>query len=165
MAKVVIILNDGTDEIYNIHGLVVHNKSQFYFDLMSIFLTGDIDEILNDVRESQGLSNPNLDDVLKHLLDSKYYQVITTSDPTGYLQQVNDQRVNTNRMMKYFKEEDFVPWNQAEKMLFNDPYVNCLTCNEVMVSHDRYDLDGITHWTFNCPKCHKEVEIQQTTAY
>lgn len=116
MQRVLVVLNDGTDEIFNLHSYTVVCKEQVLYEMGNTFITG-------------GLLKDEMEDGLK--LESKYYEVLElivkefVTDvkffrlvETTFPKMVHDQVEKQNLECKHlFNDEDFVPWDDIKDKL------------------------------------------------
>lgn len=115
--KVLVVLNDGTDEVFNLHSYTVTCKEQVLYELGNTFITGGL---LADAIENGDLDLENqyydIFDLLvkEFVLDIKYFMLVDTTFPPLVHEQVDKQ----NEICKHlFNVEDFVPWDKVKDKL------------------------------------------------
>ena len=117
MNKVLVVLNDGTDEIFNLHSYDVHCKEQVLYEMGNTFLTGGlIEDMFHDGEFNLENKYYDLFDALvkEWVTDAKFFMLIETDKPEDYHSKVDSQ----NELCEHlFNKADFVPWDEMKDKL------------------------------------------------
>jgi hypothetical protein len=106
-----IVLNDGTDEIFNIHAYDIKCRSQLFWDLVTTFWTCPAaKDFLEENLHKDGDWYSNWVELLvKDKLENSYF-IITHEEPSEVDKKVETQNFDC---VELYKEEEFKDWNEV----------------------------------------------------
>lgn len=115
-SKVLIVLNDGTDEVFNIHSYDVHCRDQVMLEIAETFVSsGMIIDVYQDGLLRNDLTFKDIIQVM--VLDHKTFLLIETNMPHVYHKLVDEQNLISSTTRKSFREEEFVNWDDVKDKL------------------------------------------------
>jgi len=116
MKKVLLVLNDGTDEIFNIHSYNVICRDQVMLEIAETFVSsGMIIDIYNNGLLRNDLTIKDIIQIM--VLDHKTFLLIETSMPDTYHKLVDEQNIVASSKRRSFREEEFVDWDEVKDKL------------------------------------------------
>lgn len=108
MEKYLVVLNDGTDEIYNIHSVgPIHCVECAMFQLADLF--GSF-EMLDAIRDDPSTEVDNVPALLEELgihTGGRQFILVETDNPNELLEKIDEQ--NAEGPIS-FEEDEFKPW-------------------------------------------------------